>query len=85
MGNTHQDAFEYGVLSTLGSAMAVEYRILITYSQQRLLDSSRQKCVHLEASVDLCEALKELQNFVVVVVGGIGGSSNAAKSSQSDD
>ena len=66
--------------------MAVAYGILITYSQQCLPDSSRQECVHLEASVDLGEALKEPQNFVVVVVvGGIGGSSNAAKSSHGDD
>ena len=65
--------------------MAVAYGILITYSQQRLPDSSRHKCVHLEASVDLGEALKELQNFIVVGGCGIGGSSNAAKSSHGDD
>ena len=85
MGNPRQDAIEYGVLCTLGLAMAVAYGILITYSQQCLPDSSRQKCVHLEASMDLGEALTELQNFVVFVAGGIGGSSNAAKSSQGDD
>ena len=65
--------------------MAMPYGKLITYSQQRLPDNSRQKCVHLEASVDLGKALKELQNFVIVVGSGIGGSSNAAKSSHGDD
>ena len=80
MGNPRRDAFEYGVLCALGSAMAVAYGILIAYSQQRLPDGTRRKLprVNLEESVDLGEALRELQNFVVGGGSDIGGSSNVS-------
>ncbi|KAL7528854.1 hypothetical protein ACHAXR_004679 [Thalassiosira sp. AJA248-18] len=69
MGNPRRDAFEYGVLVTLGTGMAAAYAFLIAYSNQRTPDGQRRKMpkVDLDEPVDLGKAWEDMKN----VMGGM--------------
>mmetsp|Transcript_8656 Transcript_8656/g.13679 ORF Transcript_8656/g.13679 Transcript_8656/m.13679 type:complete len:104 (-) Transcript_8656:1160-1471(-) len=63
MGHPRRDAFEYGVLITLGTGMAAAYAFLIAYSSKRAPDGTRQRLpkVDLDETVDLGKAWEEFK------------------------
>lgn len=66
MGNPRRDAFEYGVLITLGTSMAAAYAFLLSYSNQRNPDGSRRRLprVDLDEEVDLGKAWEDMKKVV---------------------
>ena len=66
MGNPRRDAFEYGVLITLGTSMAAAYAFLIAYSSQRSPDGQRRKLprVDLNEEVDIGKAWEDMKSVV---------------------
>jgi len=66
MGNPRRDAFEYGVLITLGTSMAAAYAFLIAYSSQRTSDGQRRKLprVDLNDEVDIGKAWEDMKSVV---------------------
>lgn len=66
MGNPRRDAFEYGVLVTLGSAMAAAYGFLIAYHATPGPDGARRRLpkVDLDEAVDLGGAWEEMKGVV---------------------
>jgi len=63
MGNPRRDAFEYGVLLTLGTSMAAAYAFLIAYSSQKQPDGTRRRLpkVNLDDAFEPVRAWEELK------------------------
>lgn len=64
MSNPRRNAFEYGVLVTLGASMAVSYAILLAYSSSTNSDGKRRKLpkVNLDDEIDLGQALADVKS-----------------------